>query len=145
MATTMKKDKRLKKRKRKSEHFISLREISDDRTSISSTRWAFASVIKFDIIVIFLMVVSGLLSHFIPTIDDLSGSFYGSVTALLGVLTGLVSTTKAMQGFETKKDKNEESIENDNDDDAVDNEEELIDDDDNIEEEYIEEGDDEGK
>lgn len=137
MATTMKKDKRLKKRKRKSEHFISLREISDDRTSISSTRWAFASVIKFDIIVIFLMVVSGLLSHFIPTIDDLSGSFYGSVTALLGVLTGLVSTTKAMQGFETKKDKNEESIENDNNDD-VDNEEELIDDDDNIEEEYIE-------
>lgn len=142
MATTMKKDKRLKKRKRKSEHFISLREISDDRTSISSTRWAFASVIKFDIIVIFLMVVSGLLSHFIPTIDDLSGSFYGSVTALLGVLTGLVSTTKAMQGFETKKDKNEESIENDNNDD-VDNEEELIDDDIN-EEEYIE-GDDEGK
>lgn len=140
MATTMKKDKRLKKRKRKLEHFISLREISDDRTSISSTRWAFASVIKFDIVVIFLMVVSGLLSHFIPTIDDLSGSFYGSVTALLGVLTGLVSTTKAMQGFETKKDKNEESIENDNDD--IDNEEELIDDD--IEEEYIE-GDDEGK
>lgn len=137
MATTMKKDKRLKKRKRKSEHFISLREISDDRTSISSTRWAFASVIKFDIIVIFLMVVSGLLSHFIPTIDDLSGSFYGSVTALLGVLTGLVSTTKAMQGFETKKDKNEESIENDNED-VVDNEEELIDDDDNNIEEYIE-------
>lgn len=144
MATTMKKDKRLKKRKRKSEHFISLREISDDRTSISSTRWAFASVIKFDIIVIFLMVVSGLLSHFIPTIDDLSGSFYGSVTALLGVLTGLVSTTKAMQGFETKKDKNEESIENDNDD--VDVDEELINDDDINEEEYIEEeGDDEGK
>jgi hypothetical protein len=140
MATTMK-NKRLKKRKRKSEHFISLREISDDRTSISSTRWAFASVIKFDIIVIFLMVVSGLLSHFIPTIDDLSGSFYGSVTALLGVLTGLVSTTKAMQGFETKKDKNEESIENDNDN--VDDEE-LINDDDDIEEEYIE-GDDEGK
>lgn len=140
MATTMK-NKRLKKRKRKSEHFISLREISDDRTSISSTRWAFASVIKFDIIIIFLMVVSGLLSHFIPTIDDLSGSFYGSVTALLGVLTGLVSTTKAMQGFETKKDKNEESIENDNDN--VDDEE-LINDDDDIEEEYIE-GDDEGK
>jgi hypothetical protein len=136
MATTMK-NKHLKKRKRKSEHFISLREISDDRTSISSTRWAFASVIKFDIIVIFLMVVSGLLSHFIPTIDDLSGSFYGSVTALLGVLTGLVSTTKAMQGFETKKDKNEESIENDNED-VVDNEEELIDDDDNNIEEYIE-------
>ena len=141
MATTMK-NKHLKKRKRKSEHFISLREISDDRTSISSTRWAFASVIKFDIIVIFLIVVSGLLSHFIPTIDDLSGSFYGSVTALLGVLTGLVSTTKAMQGFETKKDKDEESINNnDNDDD----DEELIDDNiDDDEEEYIE-GDDEGK
>ena len=139
MATTMKKDKRLKKRKGKSEHFISLREISDDRTSISSTRWAFASVIKFDIIVIFLMVVSGLLSHFIPTIDDLSGSFYGSVTALLGVLTGLVSTTKAMQGFETKKDdKTYDSEEtsivtddyseyNDNDEEIVSNDDELYD------------------
>lgn len=139
MATTMKKDKHLKKRKRKSEHFISLREISDDRTSISSTRWAFASVIKFDIIVIFLMVVSGLLSHFIPTIDDLSGSFYGSVTALLGVLTGLVSTTKAMQGFETKKDdKTYDSEEtsivtddyseyNDNDEEIVSNDDELYD------------------
>jgi len=138
MATTMK-NKHLKKRKRKSEHFISLREISDDRTSISSTRWAFASVIKFDIIVIFLMVVSGLLSHFIPTIDDLSGSFYGSVTALLGVLTGLVSTTKAMQGFETKKDdKTYDSEEtsivtddyseyNDNDEEIVSNDDELYD------------------
>lgn len=139
MAITMKKDKRLKKRKRKSEHFISLREISDDRTSISSTRWAFASVIKFDIVVIFIMVVSGLLSHFIPTIDDLSGSFYGSVTALLGVLTGLVSTTKAMQGFETKKDdKTYDSEEtsivtddyseyNDNDEEIVSNDDELYD------------------
>ena len=143
MATTMK-NKRLKKRKRKSEHFISLREISDDRTSISSTRWAFASVIKFDIIVIFLMVVSGLLSHFIPTIDDLSGSFYGSVTALLGVLTGLVSTTKAMQGFETKKDKNEESINNNDNDDDEELIDDNIDDDEEEEEEYIE-GDDEGK
>lgn len=133
------KNKHLRKRKRKSNHFISLREISDDRTSISSTRWAFASVIKFDIVVIFIMVVSGLLSHFIPTIDDLSGSFYGSVTALLGVLTGLVSTTKAMQGFETKKDdKTYDSEEtsivtddyseyNDNDEEIVSNDDELYD------------------
>lgn len=138
MAITMK-NKHLRKRKRKSNHFISLREISDDRTSISSTRWAFASVIKFDIVVIFIMVVSGLLSHFIPTIDDLSGSFYGSVTALLGVLTGLVSTTKAMQGFETKKDdKTYDSEEtsivtddyseyNDNDEEIVSNDDELYD------------------
>lgn len=138
MATTMK-NKHLKKRKRKSEHFISLREISDDRTSISSTRWAFASVIKFDIIVIFLMVVSGLVSHFVPSVDELSTSFYGAVTALLGVLTGLVSTTKAMQGFETKKDdKTYDSEEtsivtddyseyNDNDEEIVSNDDELYD------------------
>lgn len=138
MATTMK-NKCLKKRKRKSEHFISLREISDDRTSISSTRWAFASVIKFDIIVIFLMVVSGLVSHFVPSVDELSTSFYGAVTALLGVLTGLVSTTKAMQGFETKKDdKTYDSEEtsivtddyseyNDNDEEIVSNDDELYD------------------
>lgn len=82
---------------------ISIREIADDRTTISSTRWAFASIVKFDILVIFIVIVVGLVAHFLG--KDLGSDFYGSVAMLLGILTGFVSTTKALQGFETKKDK----------------------------------------
>ena len=79
---------------------VSIREIADDNSSISSTRWAFAAVIKFDIFIIFILIITGLVSHFIG--KPLDNSFYGSVTMLLGVLTGLATTTKALQGFEPK-------------------------------------------
>lgn len=77
---------------------ITVREISDDKTTISSTRWAFATVIKFDIIIVTLTVVAGIVSHFIGR--PLDNGFYGSVAMLLGILTGLVTTSKALQGFE---------------------------------------------
>lgn len=81
---------------------ISIREIADDRTTISSTRWAFASIVKFDIFIIFIVIMVGLAAHFLG--KDLGTDFYGSVAMLLGILTGFVSTTKALQGFENKKD-----------------------------------------
>lgn len=85
---------------------ISIREIADDRTTISSTRWAFASIVKFDIFIIFIVIMVGLVAHFLG--KDLGTDFYGSVAMLLGILTGFVSTTKALQGFENKKDKKPE-------------------------------------
>ena len=90
---------------------ITIREISDNRTSISSTRWAFASVIKFDIIVIALTVIAYIISCFIGKPFD--GNFFGGVATLLGILTGLVTTSKALQGFEPHKteEKTEEIIE----------------------------------
>ena len=88
---------------------ISIRDIADDNTSISSTRWAFASVIKFDIVVISISIAAYLVGHFIG--KPIDGSFFGYVATLLGTLTGIVTTSKALQGFETKvndKPSNEE-------------------------------------
>ena len=83
---------------------ISLREICDSESTISSTRWAFASIVKFNILVILLTIIAGLVAHFVPSIEDFDSSFYGSIAMLLGVLTGFSTGAKIMQGFETKKD-----------------------------------------
>lgn len=79
---------------------ISIRDIADDNTSVSSTRWAFASVIKFDIVAISISIAAYLIGHFIG--KPIDGSFFGYVATLLGTLTGIVTTGKALQGFETK-------------------------------------------
>lgn len=82
---------------------ITTREIADDNTSISSTRWAFATIIKFDLVMIGITVISGIVSHFISR--PLPNDFYGSVALLLGLLTGFSTGAKALQGWEPKKDK----------------------------------------
>ena len=81
---------------------ISIREISDDNSSISSTRWAFATVIIFDIVVIVASIIVFCLFHFLER--PLDNSFFYAVATLLGVLTTLVVTPKTLQGFEPKKD-----------------------------------------
>ena len=84
---------------------ISVREIADDNSSISSTRWAFASIIKVDIFCVVLIIVCGLVGHFIG--KPLDSSFYASSAMLLGVITGIITTSKSLQGFEPKKKKEE--------------------------------------
>lgn len=84
---------------------ISIREIADDKTTISSTRWAFAAIIKFDIVAISITIVSGIIGHFID--KPLPNDFYGSVALLLGLLTGFSTGAKALQGWEPVKDKQE--------------------------------------
>lgn len=81
---------------------ISLREVSDNNSNISSTRWAFGLIIIFDIVIITLSIAAFLVAHFIGM--PLDGSFFGYVATLLGVVTTLVTTGKALQGFETKRD-----------------------------------------
>ena len=82
---------------------VSIREISDNNTPISSTRWAFASVIKFDIVVILITIIAYFIGHFFNKPFD-SGLFTG-VATLLGILTSLVATPKILQGFEPKNNK----------------------------------------
>lgn len=82
---------------------VSIREIADDKTTISSTRWAFASVIKYDMIMILVAVILFTVAHLIG--KPLDNSFFYSVATLLGILTGLVAAPKALQGFEPRKDK----------------------------------------
>lgn len=81
---------------------ISLREVADNNSEISSTRWAFGLIIVFDIVIITLSIAAFLVAHFIGM--PLDGSFFGYVATLLGVVTTLVTTGKALQGFETKGD-----------------------------------------
>ncbi len=82
---------------------ITLKDIADCKTSISSTRWAFAKVINFDIITIFMSIIAFIVCHLIG--KPLNDSFFYAVGTLLGILTTLVATPKALQGFEPKKDK----------------------------------------
>lgn len=77
-----------------------IRELADDNTTISSTRWAFATVILFDIVVIALSLLIFVISHFMGMPIDLV--FFDKEAVLLGVLTALVATTKGLQGFEPK-------------------------------------------
>lgn len=88
---------------------ITIREISDNNSSISSTRWAFSTVILFDIVVISFSIVAFIICHFAN--KPLDNSFFYSVGTLLGILTALVTTSKSLQGFETKK--HEDKIFND--------------------------------
>jgi len=94
---------------------ITVREIADNNTTISSTRWAFATTIKIDFVIIIIVLLAGLVCHFIPKVPDLESSFYGSVAMLLGVPTTIIGTAKALQGFEPhnktdKANKNTEEV-----------------------------------
>lgn len=82
---------------------ITIREIADDNTSISSTRWAFALVVYVDVFIVLLTVISGLVCYIIGKPIEIA--FYGAVAMLLGVITGIIGTNKALQGWEPQKDK----------------------------------------
>jgi hypothetical protein len=83
---------------------ITIRELADDNSSISSTRWAFVTTIIFDIVIISISVIAYIIAHFIG--KPFSSNLISGVAVLLGVLTGIITTSKSLQGFETKpKDK----------------------------------------
>ena len=84
---------------------ITTKEIADDNTSISSTRWAFATIIKFDIVIISVSVISGIIGYFIN--KPIPNEFYSSIALLLGLLTGFSTGAKISQGYEHTKDKEE--------------------------------------
>ena len=80
-----------------------IRKLADNDTTLSSTRWAFATVVLFDIIVISLSLIIFIISHFIRI--PIALAFFDKEAILLGVLTALVATTKGLQGFEPKERK----------------------------------------
>lgn len=82
---------------------ITIREIADANTSISSTRWAFAAVVKADIAIVTLTLIAGLAGHFIG--KPLDSKVYDYVAKAVGLLTGILTLAKAAQGFEPKREK----------------------------------------
>ncbi len=80
---------------------VKIREIADNNSSISSTRWAFATVVKFDIVAIAVSVVSIIVGHFVgKPFDDTTVK---GIALLIGVLTTITGGSKIIQGFEPKE------------------------------------------
>lgn len=80
---------------------ITMKEIADNNSTISSTRWAFAAVIKFDIVAIAISILSIIVGHFInKPFDDTT---IKGIALLIGVLTTIIGGSKIMQGFEPKE------------------------------------------
>ena len=79
---------------------ITTRELADDNTSISSTRWAFATIIKFDMVIIMIAVIAFIVGHFIKMPFDVA--IFGGIATVLGVLTAVIGIVKGLQGFEPR-------------------------------------------
>lgn len=79
---------------------ITLKDLVDDGTHISSTRWAFCVVIIFDIIAIFSTIAAALVGHFIG--KPIDSSLFTGIATLLGIPTALISGAKILQGYEKK-------------------------------------------
>ena len=90
-------ENQVKQALKESRKSVSLREIADDDSTISSTRWAFASIIKFDLVMIVIAVIIWAVFTFLDKSTD--GLFTG-ISMLLGIPTALLTTSKALQGFE---------------------------------------------
>lgn len=94
---------------------INIKDLIDNKTSYSTTRWAFVVCVRTVVIIAFITIITWIILSILgkPT----EGLFGGSAT-LCGVIIGIISTTKALQGFESKKDKpiedNKENKEEDN-------------------------------
>ena len=80
---------------------ISIRELADCETSISSTRWAFAAIVKADIAIVSITLVAAIVGHFFG--KPLDPRIYDYVSKSVGLLTGILALAKAAQGFEPKK------------------------------------------
>lgn len=88
---------------------VTIKDIADDKTTISSTRWGFALTLVVDAIIIFVVITAGIVGHFVGL--PIPDTFYKSVALLLGVLTGITGTAKMAQGFEPYKDKDKDKEE----------------------------------
>ena len=80
---------------------ITMREIADVDSKISSTRWAFAAIVKADIAIVFIVIAASLAGHFLKR--PLDRSFYDYMFKAMGLLTGILTAAKAAQGFEPHK------------------------------------------
>lgn len=85
---------------------ITMREIADIDSKVSSTRWAFAAIVKADIFIVFIAIAAGLAGHFLKR--PLPVSYYDFVIKAVGLLTGILTVAKAAQGFEPRHIKEEE-------------------------------------
>lgn len=80
---------------------IAMKDIADDNSAISSTRWAFAAVVRADIALVSLTLLAGIFGHFYG--NPLDKGLFDYVLKAVGTLTGILTLAKAAQGFEPRK------------------------------------------
>ena len=82
-----------------SHRIISTEELSDNDNNISTTRWAFVTIVKWILRIIAFAVVSFVVAHLLDKPFD--SSFFGGVATLVSIPLGIISVVKGLQGFET--------------------------------------------
>lgn len=85
---------------------INIKDLIDDKTTYSTTRWAFVVAMRFAIIMSILSFVTFVVFRVLKI--DTEGLFSG-VSTVLGIVVGLATTAKALQGFENGKEKDEDA------------------------------------
>ena len=78
---------------------INTKDLIDNNTSYSTTRWAFVVAMRFAIIMSILSFAAFITFRVLKI--DTEGLFSG-VSTVLGIVVGLATTAKALQGFENK-------------------------------------------
>ena len=81
---------------------ISIRELASNNNDISTTRWAFCNIVRFDIIITAIVVVAAIVGHFVGM--PIPKEVIEGIALLIGSITTVIGGSKIMQGFE-KKDK----------------------------------------
>lgn len=84
---------------------MSIKELSSNNTEYSTVRYAFITVVRFDMIIISVVLASYIISSLMnKPLDD---SLLDKTTMLLGVITTLITGSKVYQDFsERGKDAN---------------------------------------
>lgn len=77
---------------------ISIRELSSNNNDISTTRWAFCNIVRFDIIITAIVVVTAIVGHFVG--KPISKEAIEGIALLIGSITTVIGGSKIMQGFE---------------------------------------------
>lgn len=77
---------------------ISIRELASNDNEISSTRWAFCSIVRFDIIITAIVVIASIVGHFIGM--PIPKELIEGIALLIGTVTTIIGGSKIMQGFE---------------------------------------------
>lgn len=80
---------------------IDTKDLIDGKTSYSTTRWVFVVAMRFAIIMTLLSFITFVVFRILKI--DTEGLFSG-VSTVLGIVVGLATTAKALQGFEKNSD-----------------------------------------
>lgn len=81
---------------------MNIKELSSNKTEYSTVRYAFITVVRFDMIIISVVLLAYIISHLLN--KPLDGSLLDKTTMLIGVLTTLITGSKMYQDYNTRSE-----------------------------------------